>query len=140
LSDTVATDFIRGLALVSATSVRVRHSDPATAASALLEVIGHWERAGNWRQQWTTLRQAVELFTRIGDDKAAAVLLGAIDVHDRNLFGADAERLSAFRSELETRLGPPAEQSVAEGRALQPHDVIAFIRRQLAPLCQVARQ
>jgi predicted ATPase/two-component SAPR family response regulator len=139
LSDTVATDFIRGIALVSATSVRVRHSDPATAASALLEVIGHWERAGNWRQQWTTLRQAVELFTRIGDDQAAATVLGAIEAHDRNLYGADAERLSSLRSELEARLGQGADENLAAGRDLQPREVVEFTRRRLvAPATEAA--
>jgi hypothetical protein len=131
LSDTVATDFLRGIALVSATSVRVRHSDPATAGLALLEVIDQWERAGNWRQQWTTLRHAVELFTRLGDDRAAVTVLGAIEAHDKNLFGADADRLSVLRSELLPRLGRAADDSLAEGAALQPRDVVAFTRRRL---------
>jgi predicted ATPase/class 3 adenylate cyclase/DNA-binding SARP family transcriptional activator len=136
LSDAVGADFIRGIARVSATSVRVRHSDPATAASALLEVIVHWERAGNWRQQWTTLRHAVELFTRIGDDKAAATVLGAIEAHDRNLFGADAERLSAMRAALVARLGAAAGEHLAGGGALQPAEVVTFTRRQLAPIAR----
>jgi tetratricopeptide (TPR) repeat protein len=139
LSDSVDAHFIHGVALVSATSVRVRHSDAATAASALIEVIDYWERAGNWRQQWTTLRQAAELFTRIGDDKAAALVLGAIEAHDANLFGADAERLSGLRSALAARLGPAADEYVAEGRALQPVEVVAFTRSQLAvPLASAA--
>jgi hypothetical protein len=132
LSDTVAAHFIHGIALVSATSVRVRHSDPAGAASALLDVIGHWEGAGNWRQQWTTLRHAVELFARIGDDQAAATVLGAIEAHDKNLFGADAQRLSALRSELEARLGGGADEILAGGRELQPREVVAFARERLA--------
>jgi hypothetical protein len=136
LSDTVAAHFIRGIALVSATSVRVRHSDPATAASALLDLIGHWERAGNWRQQWTTLRHAVELFTRIGDDKAAAVLLGAIEVNDTtSVFGADADRLSTLRSAVDVRLGPAAAEHFAVGQIMEPVEVLAFTRRQLAPIC-----
>ena len=132
LSDTVAAHFIHGIALVSATSVRVRHSDQAGAASALLDVIGHWELAGNWRQQWTTLRHAVELFARIGDDQAAATVLGAIEAHDKNLFGADAQRLSALRSELEARLGGGADEILAGGRELQPREVVAFARERLA--------
>jgi len=131
LSDAVGADFIRGIALVSATSVRVRHSDPATAAAALLDVIGHWENAGNWRQQWTSLRHAVELFARIGDDEAAATVLGAIRAHDRNLFGADADRLSVLESELQARLGPAAEAHFAGGADLQPREVVAFARRRL---------
>jgi predicted ATPase len=132
LADTVAAHFIHGIALVSATSLRVRHSDTATASSALLDVIDRWERAGNWRQQWTTLRHAVELFARVGDDKAAATVLGAIEAHDTtNLFGADAERLSALRAALQARLGPAADERLADGRATEPAEVVAFTRRQL---------
>jgi hypothetical protein len=132
LSDTVAAHFIHGIALGSATSVRVRHSDPVVAASALVDVIGHWERAGNWRQQWTTLRHAVELFARIGDDEAALTVLGAIEVHDKNLFGADAQRLSTLRSELATRRGPTADKILARGRDLQPREVTEFACQRLA--------
>jgi len=133
LADSVGAHFIHGLALVSATSLRVRHSDPGAAAVALLDVIGQWERAGHWRQQWTTLRHAAELFGRIGDDEAVAVLLGAIEAHDTaNVYGADAERLAALRSAAEARLGPAVEKHLAAGRMLQPAEVVAFARRQLA--------
>jgi tetratricopeptide (TPR) repeat protein len=133
LADSVEAHFIHGIALVSATSLRVRHSDPAAAASALLDVIDQWERAGHWRQLWTTLRHAVEFFGRIGDDKSAAVLLGAIEAHDTiNLYGADAERLAAVRSAVQARLGPAAEDHLAAGSALQPAEVVAFTRRELS--------
>lgn len=133
LADTVAAHFIHGVALLSATSLRARHSDPATAASALSDVIDHWARAGNWRQQWTTLRHAVELFARLGNDQAAATVLGAIDASDAtNLFGADAERLSVLRADLVARLGTAADQRMAEGREMSATDVVAFTRRQLA--------
>jgi predicted ATPase/class 3 adenylate cyclase/DNA-binding SARP family transcriptional activator len=133
LSDTVGAHFIHGIAMVSATSLRVRHSAPAIAASALIEVIDHWERAGHWRQQWTTLRQAVELFARVADDEAAAVMLGAIDAHDTgNVFGADADRLAAVRADVQRRLGRAAERCVAEGGSLEPAEVVAFARRRLA--------
>ncbi len=135
LADSVGAHFIHGLALVSATSLRVRHSDPGAAVAALLDVIDQWERAGHWRQQWTTLRHAAELFGRIGDDKAVAVLLGAIEAHDTvNVYGADAERLAALRSAAQASLGPAVEEHLAAGRALQPAEVVAFARRQLVVL------
>ncbi len=138
LADGVGAHFIHGIALVSATSLRVRHSDPASAASALLDVIEQWERAGHWRQLWTTLRHAAELFGRTGDDAAVAELLGAIEAHDTvNVYGADAERLAALRSAAAARLGPAVEEHLAAGRALQPAEVVAFTRRRLASLSGV---
>ncbi|HZI37762.1 MAG TPA: hypothetical protein VFF24_05605, partial [Acidimicrobiia bacterium] len=108
--------------------------DPGAAAKALLDVIDQWERAGHWRQQWTTLRHAAELFGRVGDDEAAAVLLGAIETHDPlNVYGTDAERLAALRSTAEARLGPTVEEHFTTGRALQPAEVVAYARSRLAP-------
>lgn len=82
LADIVAAHFIHGVALLTATSLRARHGDSATAAHALMQIIDHWEQAGNWRQQWITLRYAVELFARQGNDMATATVLGAIDAND----------------------------------------------------------
>jgi hypothetical protein len=132
LADTVEAHFIRGVALLSATSLRARHGDPSIASHALVRIIDHWEQAGNWRQQWVTLRSAVELLARLGNDEAAATVLGAIDAHDAaNIYGADAERLSVLQAELGTRLGPLADERLAEGHAISPADVVAFTRRQL---------
>ena len=75
-----------------------------------MQIIDHWEQAGNWCQQWITLRQAVALFARQGNDTAAATLLGAID--------ADAERLSLLRAELIARLGTAANARMTEGRTM----------------------
>lgn len=132
LADGVEAHFIRGVALLSATSLRARHGDPTTAAWAVARIIEHWEQSGNWRQQWTTLRSAVELLTRLGDHEAAATLLGAIEAGDApNIYGADAERLDAIRKNLRTILGPEFDVRVAEGEAMDRVDLVAFTKRRL---------
>lgn len=132
LAASVGAHFSQGVALVSATSLRARHGDPPTAAAALLDVVEHWQRAGNWRQQWVTLRHVAEFLARVGDDVAAATLLGAIDAGDGNLFGADAERLATVRADLVTRLGPAAGAHFAEGGAMSAADLLVFTRGHLA--------
>jgi predicted ATPase/DNA-binding SARP family transcriptional activator len=132
LADTVAAHFIRGVALLSATTLRARHGEPAAAAQALLELMDHWEQAGNWRQQWVTLRHAIELFARLGDDEAAATMLGAVETSDSvNLYGADAERLAAVRSDLLARLGADSSALLAQGLNMSAPQAVAFARSRL---------
>jgi predicted ATPase/DNA-binding SARP family transcriptional activator len=128
----VENEFVRGVAGLSAVSLRARHGDPAAASSAFVDLIDRWERGGNWRQQWTTMRQLVELFVRLGRHRTAGVLLGAIETHDvDNVYGADAERLAQLRGELHSHLGPALERCLDDGRALERADVLTFVRAEL---------
>jgi hypothetical protein len=43
------------------------------------DVIDYWARAGNWTQQWTTLRNLARLLRELGDDEPAALLDAAAD-------------------------------------------------------------
>jgi predicted ATPase len=132
LADSVAAHFIRGVALLSATTVRARHGEPVAAAQTLLQLMDHWERAGNWRQQWVTVRHAIELFARLGDDQAAATMLGAVETSDAvNLYGADAERLAVVRSDLLARLGPGSTALLAQGLNMSAPQAVAFARSRL---------
>jgi predicted ATPase/DNA-binding SARP family transcriptional activator len=125
-------EFIRGVAGLSAVSLRARHGDPAAASRAFVDLIDRWERGGNWRQQWTTMRHLVELFVRLGRHQAAGVVLGAIETHDAdNVYGADAERLAKLRGELQSHLGPALKRCLDDGRTLERADVLAFVRAKL---------
>jgi predicted ATPase/DNA-binding SARP family transcriptional activator len=128
-AEAVANEFVRGVAGLSAISLRARHGDPADAARAFVEIIDRWERGGNWRQQWTTMRQAVELLVRLERPRAAALVLGAIErVDAENIYGPDAERLERLRRELHTYLGPDLDLSFGDAEALDRADVVAFVR------------
>jgi predicted ATPase/DNA-binding SARP family transcriptional activator len=127
LARAVENRFVLGVALLSASSLRGRHGDPSEAIPMMLEAIRHWQRAGNWTQQWTTLRNVVELFVRLGADEPAAVLMGAIEAASTAapVFGPDAERLTAARRTLSTRLGSqPLMALTARGATMEPHSVV----------------
>ena len=55
-----------GIALMEAASTRAVHADTATAATALIEVLDHWDRVGDWSQQWLNLRYVTRFLVRVG--------------------------------------------------------------------------
>jgi predicted ATPase/DNA-binding SARP family transcriptional activator len=55
-----------GIAMMEAAATRAVHGDPAVAARALVEVLDHWDRVGDWTQQWLNLRYVVRLLIRVG--------------------------------------------------------------------------
>jgi predicted ATPase len=132
LAETVSNEFVRGVAGLSAISIRARHGDPAAAARAFVEIIDRWERGRNWRQQWTTMRQAVDLLVRLERHRAAALVLDAIDHADaENVYGPDAERLERLRGELHGYLGRDTGSPVSDAEVLDRADVVAFARAEL---------
>jgi predicted ATPase/DNA-binding SARP family transcriptional activator len=119
--------YLAGVTLVSAASLRVRHGDPERARSLFRDVIEHWHQAGNWTQQWTTLRNVIDLLVRLQRDHHAAVLHGAVTsrTNAAPVFGADAERLERARLVLTERLGQDAFASTtALGAALHDEEVV----------------
>jgi predicted ATPase/DNA-binding SARP family transcriptional activator len=128
----VANEFIAGVAGLSAASLVARHGDLAAAARTFVGVIDRFEHAGNWRQQWTAMRQAVELLARLSQPRAAAMVLGAVEQADAdNIFGDDAERLGRLGDELRAALGQSFDAAIRAGRSLDRSDVIAFVRHEL---------
>lgn len=64
----------QGIAMMEAAATRAVHGDPAVAARALIEVLDHWDRVGDWTQQWLNLRYVVRLLSRVGATTEAAEL------------------------------------------------------------------
>jgi tetratricopeptide (TPR) repeat protein len=63
-----------GIALMEAAATRAVHGEPSTAARELVAVLDHWERVGDWSQQWLNLRYVTRFLVRQGaDDDALAV-------------------------------------------------------------------
>lgn len=63
-----------GIALMEGAATRAVHGEQASAARALIEVLEHWDRVGDWSQQWLNLRYVARFFVRVGaDDDAVAV-------------------------------------------------------------------
>jgi len=67
-----------GIALMEAAATRAVHGDPATAARLFIDVIDHWDRVGDWSQQWLNLRYATRLLIRLGAVEDAIVIHHAL--------------------------------------------------------------
>jgi predicted ATPase/DNA-binding SARP family transcriptional activator len=78
-----------GIALMEAASTRGVHGDPARAASDFTEVLDHWDRVGDWSQQWLNLRYVTRFLNRVGaEDDAAAVHRGLLHAGKRSPLSA----------------------------------------------------
>jgi len=120
---------MKGIALVSRTSLRGRYGDPRVALEMFDDVIRYWRRGGGWTTQWIALRNLIELLARLGEDDPAAVLYGACTASTTSppSFGAEAERLEAIVQTLVARLGEPAFRDTrARGEALSDDEVVSF--------------
>lgn len=96
-----------GIALMEAASTRAVHSDPASAARALIEVLDHWDRVGDWSQQWLNLRYVTRFLARVGAHDDAIMLHCALIRAGRPspLSGA---QLAAGDTPVESVSGPDA--------------------------------
>ncbi|OLT00920.1 hypothetical protein BJF90_06215 [Pseudonocardia sp. CNS-004] len=67
-----------GLALMEGAATRAVHADPARACRDFLDVLDHWERVGDWSQQWIVLRYVTRLLARVGATESAVTLHAAL--------------------------------------------------------------
>jgi predicted ATPase/DNA-binding SARP family transcriptional activator len=67
-----------GIALMEAAATRAVHGEIATAAYALIDVVDHWDRVGDWSQQWLNLRYVTRFLARVGADDEARALHHAL--------------------------------------------------------------
>jgi hypothetical protein len=114
-----------GIALMEGAATRAVHADPGRACREFLDVLDHWERVGDWSQQWIALRYVARLLARIGAADAAATLHAALGAAGRPS-PLDAARLAAG-------LGDERYASaVATGSTLAGSAVVAYARDALA--------
>ena len=67
-----------GIALMEAAATRAVHGDPTRAARALIEVLDHWDRVGDWSQQWLNVRYVARFLARMGAQDDAVNLHHAL--------------------------------------------------------------
>ena len=79
LAATADTAIIQGVASVGLVSVQAASGQVREALAGYRDLIEHWQRIGAWTQQWTTLRNAADLFDQLGDHELASFLRGAAD-------------------------------------------------------------
>jgi len=121
--------FVEGVATVTAASLRARHGEIGKALDLFAAAVSQWRRAGNWTQQWVTLRNVIDLFARLAADEAAAVLSAALHASPSAapLYGADAERLAVTDAALRTRLSDPVHHRCSmRGAAMTDDEAVSF--------------
>jgi predicted ATPase/DNA-binding SARP family transcriptional activator len=126
--------FVLGVILISIGSLDTRHGDPARAAGFLGEAIDYLSQAGNWTQQWITIRHEIDLLVRLGAHEQAAVLLGALteSATATAAYGPDAARLRSHAETLNTKLGAQRYSAAIErGAASNDHEIIQFARAEI---------
>jgi predicted ATPase/DNA-binding SARP family transcriptional activator len=120
-----------GLARSSAVVLAGRHGTADAALAEFGRVLDEWDELGNIAAQWWVLMNFAILFTRLGEDRPAALLAGAflgIEGRTYMLLG-DEERLQNAVTELSARLGETvAETTFAEGGELSVADAVALAR------------
>jgi predicted ATPase len=117
----------QGIAMMEAAATRAVHKDAATAAGALTVVLDHWDRAGDWSQQWLNLRYIVRLLARLGRDEDAVVLHQCLLA-----IGKPSPLDDARVGLLRARLGEDRYASAGiRGRGMSPSAAIAYARTAL---------
>ena len=112
LAEAVQNFWWHGIALMEAASTRAVHGDPPSAARELIVVIDHWDRVGDWSQQWLNLRYVTRFLIRVGanDD--------ALELHRALLNAGRQSPLSAAQlASLGDGTGEPLNGADAVGRA-----------------------
>jgi predicted ATPase/class 3 adenylate cyclase len=79
LSETADTAIIQGIASVGLVAVQAASGQVREALAGYRQLIDHWQRIGAWTQQWTTLRNAADLFDQLGDHELASFLRDTAD-------------------------------------------------------------
>ena len=102
-------------------------------------VIDTWHRGGDWANLWLSLRHVFGILQQIGDDRAAAVLHGALiaaGATDALPFEpSDAEHLTDIVEQLRARMGPETfERAAADGATMPEPELIAYIQERITDL------
>jgi predicted ATPase len=98
-----------GIALMEAAATRAVHGDPAIAARALMEVLEHWDRVGDWSQQWLNLRYVARFLARVGARDDAGALHHAL---------VAAGRLSPLSQDRVSAIGEPDHAPLSSAAAV----------------------
>jgi len=89
--------------------LRAFAGEPLAALRGFAEVIVAWHRAGDWANQWLSLRHVLGICHLLGADELAVIIHGALERADAvrafPFEPAAAARLANVLDELRTRLG-----------------------------------
>jgi predicted ATPase/DNA-binding CsgD family transcriptional regulator len=130
MADSVSATFVAGVAELSLATLHARAGEPGDALTRYPQLIDRWRLAGNWTQQWNTLRTLVFVLVDVKRYRAAAELSAAITAAGAEpTWGDDARKWAATRAAIDANAPPdaPADAGVAT-----PSDVLAIAERCVA--------
>lgn len=121
--------FNYGISLTTAASLHARQGNTSRSLELFAELVEHHRLNAMWIQQWTGIRNLVELFGSIGAEADALVLLAAAEASEAAppTFGEQGARLAALSADLEDRLGPEeARMAADQGRQLSDQEAVRY--------------
>jgi tetratricopeptide (TPR) repeat protein len=108
LAHTSGATFVVGIASVGLLTLRARTGRVPDALRGYRDLIDYWDRAGNWTQQWVTVRNLAQLLREIGDDEPAKLLdAAAQEAPDASAVGPTADTPRAAAPETPAEPRPP---------------------------------
>ena len=133
----VANRWIVAFARTELISLAARRGDLDNALELAGLVIDTWHRAGDWANQWLSLRHVAGVFALRGEHEAAAVLRGALHVADADVAlpieASDLRRLAAILERLPDALGVDRLAELeAHGAGLSADGVVYYAQDALA--------
>ncbi len=120
-----------GLARSSAVALAARHGSAHESLAELERVMDEWDALGNVTAQWWVLMNLSTLFARLGQDRPAALLAGAVlGTGDRTymLLGDENRLREAVRIVTERVGEPTVRAALAEGGSLTFDECVALAR------------
>lgn len=112
-------------------SLAGRRGDLDSALRMAREVVDTWYRAGDWANQWLTLRHVAGVLAQRGDHEDAAVLHAAVRVASAELAmpieASDLRRVGAILERLPSVLGPDrCAAAEARGAEMAAREVVHY--------------
>ncbi|MGA3147473.1 MAG: winged helix-turn-helix domain-containing protein [Acidimicrobiales bacterium] len=128
--------WMHGFAFTEASGLLVSRGELEAGCAGLADMVGVWDRAGDWSQQWHTLSRCAIALDRIGQAELALELLGAIETHAMLGVAPMSSTLHdlafATRDQLVDSLGAErAGELLAAGAVCPVEDIVLRTRRAL---------
>ena len=108
-------------------TLSAREGRPADALGYYPALLSEWRRAGQWAQQWNTLRTLVPILTEVGAFTEAATLLGGLQAAAQaDAWGDDQIALEHAHTALRTELGDSYSTHLRLGADLDASELVAL--------------
>jgi hypothetical protein len=136
---TVRNRWVEAFALTEVRWLEAQRGDPLAALGGFSSVVETWYRAGDWANQWLSLRHVCGILAQVGEHRSAAVLYGAIAGAGAAIAlpfePSDAERLGGLVDELRAILGAAEfAAAVREGAARRDVELVQFVQDEIRRL------